>query len=382
MRNAIQVRRERLAAFAPQAAMAARPSPQVEIASLRDYRLREPVSGRTYTVLRLETRGGLVGYGECAEITPSDLAAVLDAVRGRPVTQFATARYRLKNAPAGLVAALDMAMLDATGRSVNAPLYQVLGGPTRNKCRALAPLEGADDSGLAAAARRAHNAGYRAFLVPVPLPAARNQGQAFVLAARKRLDTLRDAVGSGTDFVLDCGGALVPGDAASLAAAFERYHLLWLEEPCPPLSLGALKKIAAENVTPLGIGRSIQQPSAFQDLLREEAIDILRPDISLNGISRIRQMAAIAESYYTAVAPYHNGGPVASAAALQLAASLPNFFIQQIPFPQAEQDRKMRAEIAGSVETIKDGFAVLPPAPGLGITVNEKALETYKERPA
>jgi galactonate dehydratase len=380
MRNVIQMRRARLAAFAPQAALAARPSPQVEIASLRTYRLREPVSGRTYTVLRLETRGGLAGYGECADITPRDLAAMLEAVRGKPATQFATVRYQLENAPAGLMAALNMAMLDVAGRSVNAPVYQVLGGPTRNKCRALAPLEGADDSALAASVRRAHDAGHRAFLVPAPAPAARNQGQAFVLAARKRLDTLREAAGAGADFVLDCGGALVPGDAASLATAFERYHLLWLEEPCPPLNLGALKKIAAENVTPLGIGRSIQQPSAFQDLLREEAIDILRPDISLNGISQIRQMAAIAESYYTAVAPYHNGGPVATAAAIQLAASLPNFFIQQIPFPQAEQDRKMRAEIAGNMERIQDGFAVLPSAPGLGITVNEKALETYKER--
>jgi galactonate dehydratase len=382
MRNVIQARRARLAAFAPQAAVAARPNPQLEIASLRDYRLREPVSGRTYTVLRLETRGGLLGYGEGPDIASRDLAAVLEAVRGKPATQFATLRYQLNNAPAGLMAALNMAMLDVVGRSVHAPVYQVLGGPTRNKCRALAPLEGSDDSTLAASVRRAHDAGYRAFLVPVPPSAARNQGQAFVLAARKRLDTLRDAAGAGTDFVLDCGGTLVPGDAASLATAFERYHLLWLEEPCPPLNLAALKKIADENVTPLGIGRSIQQPSAFQDLVREEAIDILRPDISLNGISQIRQMAAIAESYYTAVAPYHNGGPVASAAALQLAASLPNFFIQQIPFPQAAPDRKMRAEIAGSVETIKDGFAVLPSAPGLGIAVNEKALETYKERAA
>ena len=378
----MQVRRARLAAFAPQTALAERSTPQVEIASLRDYRLREPVSGRTYTVLRLETRGGLVGYGECAEVTPRDLAAVLEAVREKPATQFETVRHQLKNGPAGLISALNMAMLDVVGRSVNAPVYQVLGGPTRNKCRALAPAEGVHDAELAASVRHARDAGFRAFLVPAPPPAARNQGQAFVLAARKRLDTLRAAAGPGTDFVLDCGGTLVPGDAASLATAFERYHFLWLEEPCPPLNLGALKKIAAENVTPLGLGRYIQQPSSFQDLLREEAIDILRPDISLNGISQIRQMAAIAESYYIAVAPYHNGGPVASAAALQLAASLPNFFIQQIPFPQSEQDRKMRAEIAGSIETVKDGFAVLPSAPGLGIKVDEKALEAYKERPA
>jgi L-alanine-DL-glutamate epimerase-like enolase superfamily enzyme len=59
-----------------------------------------------------------------------------------------------------------------------------------------------------------------------------------------------------------------------------------------------------------------------------------------------------------------------------------NFFIQQIPLPQAESDRKMRAAVAGNIESVKDGFAVLPTGPGLGITVSEKALEDYKERAA
>jgi galactonate dehydratase len=380
MRNTIQLRRARLAAFAPQAITPARPNPQLEISALRHYRLREPVSGRSYTVIKLQTRGGLEGYGECREATSADVAQVLSAVRGKEATQFETVRFQLTAAPAGLVAALNMAMLDVVGRFVKAPVYQILGGPTRNKCRALAPVDGASDTELTASVRRAREAGFRAFAVPAPLATAPNQGQAFVLAARKRLDTVRSAAGEGADFVLDCGGTLTPGDAASLAAAFERFHLLWLDEPCPLLNLGALKKIAAENVTPLGLGRSIEQPSVFQDLLREEAIDILRPDISRNGISQIRQMAAIAESYYIAVAPYHNGGPIASAAAFQLAASLPNFFIQQIPLPQAERDRKMRLAIAGAVEVVKDGFAVLPAGPGLGISVDEKALDEYKER--
>jgi len=94
-------------------------------------------------------------------------------------------------------------------------------------------------------------------------------------------------------------------------------------------------------------------------------------------------MAAMAETYYTAVAPYHDGGPIASAAALQLAASLPNFFIQQIPAPQAEEDIRMRASITGaSIEAVKDGYASLPTGPGLGITVNEEALAQYAERAA
>jgi len=383
MSNRTQVRRARLTALAaPQAALPGRTSPQLEISALRDYRVREPVSGRSYTVVKLQTRGGLEGFGECAGVTPAELARVLDAVRGKEATQFETVRHQLKSAAPGITAALNMAMLDVVGRFVKAPAYQVLGGPTRNKCRALAPLEGATDAELVNSVQRARGAGFKAFLVPAPPATARNQGQAFVLAARKRLDALRQAAGQGTDFVLDGAASLTPGDAASLAAAFERYHLLWLDEPCEMLNLSALKKISAENVTPLGLGRLIQQPSVFQDLLREDAIDVLRPDISLNGISRIRQMAAIAEPYYVAVAPYHNGGPVASAAALHLAASLPNFFIQQIPLPAAEQDRKMRAAVAGAVETVQDGFAVLPTGPGLGITVNEKALEEYKERAA
>jgi galactonate dehydratase len=90
-------------------------------------------------------------------------------------------------------------------------------------------------------------------------------------------------------------------------------------------------------------------------------------------------MAVIAETYYIAAAPYHDGGPIATAAALQLAASIPNFFIQQIPLA-AEADSRMRAEIAGAgLETVKDGFAALPTGPGLGITVNEEALKKYRE---
>ena len=77
--------------------------------------------------------------------------------------------------------------------------------------------------------------------------------------------------------------------------------------------------------------------------------------------------------------PFHEGGPIATAAALQLAASLPNFFIQHIPFPAAEEDRRMRAEIAGaSIETVRDGFAALPVGPGLSVNVSDSALEKYR----
>ncbi|MSO24181.1 MAG: hypothetical protein EXQ58_13255 [Acidobacteria bacterium] len=265
----------------------------------------------------------------------------------------------------GLQAAINVALLDILEKKAKAPIYQVLGGPTRFKARVSAALEGETDEALVTSLKRAQGAGFRAFLVPVPRVQAPNQGQAFVQATRKRLDSLRESA----------------GDASSLAHELERFHLLWFDEPCRLSNLGAARKIAAESVTDLGFGRHLHDSGDFQDLLREELIDVLRPSLALNGISQIRKMAALAETYYVAVAPQHNGGPIATAAALHLAASLPNFFIQQIPLPVTEADRKMRAELSGvSVERMIDGFAALPTGTGLGITVSEDAFEKYKER--
>jgi galactonate dehydratase len=354
----------------------------MNVSGMRVYPLREPRSGRRYSVLKVLTESGLVGFGECEAVSSSDLARATQIVTGKPATGYEVIRQQLLPLP-GLQAAVNVALLDILGRKAKAPIYQVLGGPTRFKARASAVLEGETDEALVTSLKRAHSSGFRAFLVPVPRVQARNQGQAFVQTTRKRLDSLRSAGGDEVDFILDGAGGLSPVDASSLAHELERFHLLWFDEPCRLSNLSAARKIASETVTALGFGRHLHDAGAFQDLLREELIDVLRPSLALNGISQIRRMAALAEAYYVAVAPHHNGGPIATAAALHLAASLPNFFIQQIPLPVADEDRRMRAELTGaSIEKVTDGFAALPTGVGLGITVNEDALEKYKERPA
>ena len=351
-----------------------------EIAALAAYPLREPVSGRRYTVIGLRTKSGLRGYGECAAVSATELAQATTIVVGKPATAFEVIRPQLVALP-GLQAAVNMALLDLAGQLARAPVYQFLGGPTRNKARAMTALAGASEAALLESFGRARQAGYRAFLVRLPPVLARNQGQAFVLATRRRLDALRAAGGDDADFVLDASGALTPGDAANLATALEPFHLLWFDEPCPLSNLGAVRKLASEDVTPLGFGRHLDRPGEFQDLLREDAVDVLRPSLSRHGISGIRRIAAIAEAYYIAVAPHHEGGPIATAAALHLAATLPNFYIQQIPLPEAGEDQRMRAELTGRpIETVTDGFAGLPRGPGLGLAVNEEALQKYQER--
>lgn len=333
----------------------------LEIVDLKLYPVREPVSKRAYTVVRIRTRDGVTGFGEGPLATEAEFAAARQFWTGREATAYAA-----QAPPNPFAGAIDTALVDIVARASNAPVFRLLGGPTRHKVRAFTSIPGP------AAADRARAAGFRAFGIPVPPPAARNQGQAYQRDLRKMLESLGTA-----DFVLQGYAVLTPGDAASVARTIEPLHPLWFDEPTPVTNLQALHKIADESVVPLGFGRDVRDPALFQQLLRESLIDVVRPDIGREGITRIRRIAAMAETYYVAVAPRHDGGPVATAAALQLAATLPNFFIQHIPLPEAAEDAAMRAEIAGGIEKVEDGFAALSAAPGLGITVNERALEKY-----
>ena len=335
----------------------------LEINDLRAYPIQEPISHKTYTLLRLTTKEGLTGWGEAAAVSAKDLTEATGFWKNRPATTYA------HNPNSPISGALDMALLDIVGKAAKAPIYRVLGGPTRNKARAFTSVPDL------AALQNATAAGHRAFAVRLPAPASRNQGQAYTNQVRRLAEDIRKQAG---DFVLDGAAMLTPGDSARLAADLESMHPLWFDEPCPLANLEALRKIADESVIPLGFGRSIAEPGVFQDLLRDSLIGIVRPDLLRFGITGARRIAALAETYYVAVAPHHDGGPVASAAALQLAASLPNFFIQHLPLPAAAEDRAMRAEIAGNFETVKDGFCALPSGPGLGIAVNVAALEKYR----
>ena len=363
MKAASSHRRARLSGIIAAQVSASVPDARLEITELRHFPVREPVSHRSYSIVRVRTRNGLSGFGEGPPISDSQFSRTQQYWLGKAATSYTTTGPRLP-----FSGAVDMALLDIIGKAANAPVYRVLGGPTRNKVRAF----------TSASIERATAAGYRAVNVAMPAPAARNQGQAYERDLRKMLDSLRTTGGDQMDFVLDGAGLLSPGDAANVAMTIESMHPLWFDDPVAVANSQTIRKIADESVVPLGFGRGITNPSTFQELLRESLIDILRPDIGREGITGCRRIAALAEPYYVAVAPRHDGGSIGTAAAIQLAASLPNFFIQHIPLPDAEDDARMRAEIAGAqVERVHDGFAAIPTGPGLGINVNEAALEKY-----
>ncbi|MBM3725557.1 MAG: hypothetical protein FJW40_09050 [Acidobacteria bacterium] len=379
MANLTIARRARLTALAPAAMQTASPGGGLTVTSIDAYPLREPGTGRRYTVLRVKAQGGATGFGECSGLTAAQLDQTRGIVVGQPATAYEVLERRLAGTPTAQCGVV-MALLDLCGKAAKAPVYQVLGGPTRFKARALATLTGGTNRELAERLAEARAGGYQAFSVPLPSikTFSPNHGKDFITAVEERMAALREAAGDTGDLVLDGAGGMTTGDASAVAAAVERFHPLWLNEPCAVANLGAVRKIAQESVTPLGFGAGIADAAMFQNLLREECADLLRPDLSLMSIARARRVAAMAETYYVAVAPRLDGGPIATAAALQLAAALPNFFIQEVPAASGEA-RAMRNALAGAIEQVTGGFLALPTGPGLGVRVDESVLTKYRE---
>ena len=340
---------------APAETAATSPHP---ISEVRAFQMGTPGAEDAYVVLQVRTQSGLIGYGECNSLSGTDLKATNDAVAGRAATSYQVLEGLV---PTNARGGLNIALLDIVGKATKAPIYRVLGGPTRNKARAITQLSGSSDERLQSDLQDKLAVGFHAFLIPVPAPTARNQGSDFVHLARVRLQAMRTAA-PNADFAFEAHGELTPGDAASLAAAVESTHPLWFDEPCPITNLETIHKIADETVVPLAFGRTISDPGTFQDLLREGLIDLLRPDLLTFGITGIRRLSAMAETYYIDLAPWHKGGPIANAAALHAAASIPNFFIAQTTHSSAGP-------------APRDGFFELPKGPGLGIEVDEKTLE-------
>ncbi len=339
-----------------------------------------PVEPR-WLFVKIETDEGIAGWGECL----GDKAYVIaEAVRSyehalvgqdpRKVVHhwqslFRGAFWRGGPTLCAAISGIEIALWDILGKSLAAPIYQLLGGPTRERIRMYRHCGGSSLEDLANRAKAIVAEGYTALkfgpigkLKPV-------DHYSLVEHAAAQVAAVREAVGSSVDIMLDFHGRVSPAMAIQLEEAIRPSHPYFIEEPVLPENVDALARVAQQFKTPIATGERLFLKWAFREVLEKGAATVLQPDPCIcGGIFETRQIATLAECHYAAVAPHNPYGPINLAAALQIDACIPNFAVQEFVH--------LGEGYLKNPFVVKDGFIELPTGPGLGIEVDEEYLQT------
>jgi len=276
------------------------------------------------------------------------------------------------------LAAVDEALWDIAGRYHGVPVHQLLGGPVRERVRAYAWIAGDDfcayePEQIIEETREQIAGGFTAFkLTPaksfaIDTPAA---GHAII----SRIAALREAVGSEYDIALDVHGHWSKATAKRLLPQLEPYELLFVEEPLLPEHLHMLPELVQATSLPLATGERLFSRWDFREVL-QSGLAVAQPDVShAGGISETRRIAAMAEVYDVVVAPHCPLGPIALAAALQIDFATPNILIQE-QSASFFGDEFFRYVSDRSVFELAHGYFKRPTGPGLGIEIDDRAVE-------
>ena len=170
--------------------------------------------------------------------------------------------------------------------------------------------------------------------------------------------------------------------AIRIAREIESYDPFWYEEPVLAENVDALAAAKRDIDIPVVTGEELYTKFEFREVFEKQAADIINPDVAnVGGILELKEIAAMAEAYFVAVAPHNsNSTTVALAATLQLAAIMPNFLLAECFINLEEFGRKIAVTPFEAV----NGYVDLPDTPGLGIDLDEDALKAhpYLEAPA
>ena len=154
----------------------------------------------------------------------------------------------------------------------------------------------------------------------------------------------------------------------------EPLKLYFLEEPVAPENLAALGRVAARTRVPLAVGERLYTPHEFWTLLHMGIVEFVQPDVChVGGIAALRAVAALAEVCQVLVAPHNPLGPVATAAALQVAASVPNFALLEMKV----DDVPWRNQLLTRPILPENGYFAIPDGPGLGIEVDWDVVRAH-----
>lgn len=280
------------------------------------------------------------------------------------------------------LAGVDMALWDIMGKALNVPVYQLLGGKVRDRLPCylngwFAPAKTADE--FAQKASLLVDSGFSG-LKWDPF------GDAWLTLSAKQLDQAMDcisqvksAVNNKLDLMIEGHGRFDVPTAIRIAKRLEEYDVLWFEEPIPPDNLEGMSQIKNRVGVRIAAGERLYNRYDYTDFFRLGCGDFIQPDVChVGGISEIRKIANMAEAHHIPFCPHNPNGPIANAATLQVAATLPNFYLLETMLT----DVPHRSEICDENLEIKNGEMMIPEdKPGLGVTIDEDAVKKFPYNP-
>lgn len=336
-----------------------------------------PIFNQSFHVVVVETDAGITGIGEGG--SPDMIAQCAGLLIGQDparIDHLWQYMYRGYFYPAGReklhgLGALDMALWDIKGKALGVPVYELLGGPTRDRVRVYAHARTID------AVKQQKAQGFTAFKTGPYLSRRGPSGRGwsryvetpdFVKKSADNFAELRAVVGDDCDIGIDFHGAISPATAKLLIKAIEPYSPMFVEEPVNCQYLDAMVDIARGTHLPIATGERIFTKWGFREILEKQAAVILQPDLChAGGITECRLIAGMAEAHYASIAPHNPLGPISLAAGVQLAAAIPNFTCQeQVSLGE------------GYLKTpfvVKNGYVDLPRGPGLGIELDKEQMK-------
>ena len=275
------------------------------------------------------------------------------------------------------LSAVETALWDILGKSLNVPVYQLLGGKVRDKVRIYV-------NGWFAGAKEPEEFGEKAKIAVQRGVTAMKWdpfGKNYLEISNKDLDKalrcvdeVRKAVGNDVDLLIEGHGRFNIPTSVKIAKELEQFKPMLFEEPVPPDNLDALKEVKMRSNISISAGERLYTRWDYKRMFDLMAADYIQPDVShAGGISELKKIAAEAECRYIAFAPHNPSGPVANAATLQLAACCQNFSILEIMY----SDVDYRKDVTNEALEYEDGFIKIPDKPGLGIEIDEAECEKH-----
>ena len=359
--------------------------------------------GRYFIFVKLSTDDGTEGVGEvyCATFAPHVIVKMIEDVFGRHVE--GTDPFHIEKlwrnvygrgytlrpdvSLMGVLSGLEIALWDICGKSVDKPVYELLGGCVHDKLRTytyLYPKDGAvftedephvyNDPDLAGEAASEYvDQGFNAVKFdpagPYSVFDPRQPSQDVLDRSELFCRRIREAVGSKADLLFGTHGQFTPSGAIRLARKLEAYDPLWFEEPTPPERPEEMAKVAHKTSIPIATGERLTTKYEFARVLETGAASILQPALGrVGGILEAKKIAGMAEASYAQIAPHLYCGPIEGAANIQLSTCSPNFLILE----GIQRWDGFHAEILKKPIRWESGYVIPSTEPGLGVELDEE----------